>query len=141
MLFSLQRLPLSAFLLLRLLDLMATAFLPQGLFGSSNDYRQIVLQPHGTNGRKSYHPIEVFSTPSILPFSLTSSNLPYPPSLNGTLFLDICIKTFNFFLFATIFPWHHYTHLNRFNLNLFSQYSLYILVFSVCCEFNADFND
>ena len=42
------------------------------LFGSLNDSTgQIVLQPHGKNGRKSYHPIEVFSNLSILPFSMT----------------------------------------------------------------------
>ena len=72
MLFSLQRHPFFALLLLRLYGLIANAFLPKGLFGSLNDSTgQIVLQPHGTNGRRSYHPIEVFSTPSILPFSLT----------------------------------------------------------------------
>ena len=36
---SLQRLTLFAFLLLRLLGLIANAFLPKRLFGSSNDYR------------------------------------------------------------------------------------------------------
>ena len=71
--FFVQRLPLFTFLLLRLHGLTANAFLPKRLFGSLNDSTgRIVLQPHGTNGKRSHHPIEVFFTLSIFSFLLTS---------------------------------------------------------------------
>ena len=122
MLFSLQRLPLFAFLLLRSLVSLTNAFLPKGLFGSLNDStEQIVLQPHGTNSRRSYHSIEVFSTQSIffvIDFVKSSSSskskwgyfsrLLYknsPPLFFPNLFKDTCLTTFflemiiQFFLF------------------------------------------
>ena len=59
-------------LAVRFFGLIAIVLLPKGPFGSLNKSTElIVLQPYGTNGRESYHPIEV-STLSILPFLLTS---------------------------------------------------------------------
>ena len=61
-----------AFFFLKPLGLIANALLSKGLFGSLNEFTgQIVLQPHGTNSKKNYPPIGVFSTLSILPSSLT----------------------------------------------------------------------
>ena len=86
MLFSLQRLPLFAFLLLRLHGLIANVFLPKGLFGSLKESNeQIVLQPHGTTGRKSYHLIEVFSIPS---------------SWSDSMFLKLNFSKFNLIYFS-----------------------------------------
>ena len=102
MLLSLQRLPLFAFFLLKLLGLMANAFLPKGLFGSLNDSTgQIVLQPHGTNGRKSYHPILLYSKHSFYLINSTKSGS--SPSLNGAFFLDYYMKTLHLLFLYNFF--------------------------------------